>query len=209
MWPSRGRSTLGDVARGAAQRQGLLYFRDVAEDVRASLGQLTPDGRRILAVACAERAMAWHLRLPDADRRPFTLEWQPVLAAIRAGLLGDRSAEAAVRAALEAFHASPYDHSEAQDGPDDADEDAAAAASYAAECFLSGMPDPAAWVADRIVEIRLEEASADLGDRPPIPDRLAVENAQPVVQAELQRQLDDLAALARDETSAVLERQND
>jgi hypothetical protein len=179
---------------------------DVEEQVGVLLEELPPDDRRVFALVCAERAMASHLQLPDSDQRPFTLGWQPVLDAIRAGLLGDPSAESVVRAGLDAFHAGPYDHSEGQDGPDDAAEEAASAAIYAAECFLSGMPEAARWAADRVVELRIAGAGIELGDRLPSPEGLAAENAHPAVQAELRRQLDDLAMLAAGERSAVLGR---
>jgi hypothetical protein len=194
MPPGRNRETWGDFAREEARRQGLLYFGDVDDDVRSLLTDLQPDARREFALACAERAMARHVQLPQDQQRGFTIEWQAVLAAIRAGLEGDAAAAARVRAGLDAFHAGPYDHAAGQDGPDDADDDAAAAAIYAAECFLNGETEPAWWAAGRSVEMALAEAE-DREAAAPTPERLARENLAPGVQAELRRQLDDLAAL--------------
>jgi hypothetical protein len=198
MPPGGGRETWGDVARAEAQRQGQLYFGDVDHEVRRLLTDLPPDARREFALVCAERAMARHVAQPPSEQRTFTLEWRPILTAIRAGLPGDVTAEADVRSALDAFHAGPYDHDDGPDGPDDADDDAAAAAIYAAECFLSGKAELAWWAASRVVEMALADAAGD--DRAaPTPESLARENLDPGVQAELRRQLDDLAALGRGE----------
>jgi hypothetical protein len=196
--------TWGERAREHARRHGLLYFGDVREEVARQLADASPDARRAFALACAERAMAWHRRLPPEDQRPFTVGWRPILDAIRASLLGDRRAASTVRAALDAFHAGALDHADGPDGPDDADEDAAAAAIYAAECFMSGAVDDAAWAAGRIVDIRLNRAARDLRTGDPGPDGLARENGHPSVQAELKRQLDDLAALRRGDLRSVL-----
>ena len=201
MSPGRGRETWGDFARAEADRHGQLYFADVDGDVRRLLTALEPDARRAFALACAERAMARHRGLPAEEQRPFTLTWEPVLASIRAGLGGDGAAAGRVHAALDAFHDGPYDHDDGQEGPDDADDDAAAAAIYAAECYLSGEAEPAWWAASRVVEMALADASDELAA--PTPESLARENLDPGVQAELRRQLEDLAALGRGESVAA------
>jgi hypothetical protein len=134
--------TQGDLAREQLRRHGTPYFVDVAAEVRSRLERLPHDARRAFALVSAERAMAWHLRLHEAEQRSFTLGRRPVLEAIRTGLLDDADrAHERVGVALNAYHASAYDHSESQEGPDDADEDAAAAAIYAARCFQDASLD--------------------------------------------------------------------
>jgi hypothetical protein len=101
--------------------------------------------------------------LPESEQRPFTLGWRPVLEAIRASLLNDAErARERVGGALDAYHASPYDHSEGQEGPD-ADEDAAAAAIYAVQCFQDASVESAAWAAGRMVNIGFAIAEQELG----------------------------------------------
>lgn len=208
--------TRGHLAREQLRRRGLPYFIDVADEVRSRLERLPDGARRAFALVCAERAMAWHLRLPDAEQRPFTLEWRPVLGAIRAGLVNDdEKAGERVGAALDAYHSSPYDHSEGQEGPDDADEDAAAAAIYAAQCFQDGSVDSAAWAAGRMVDIGFAIAETELGLDPnefewdaaaDPPSPLAQENMHPAVANELRRQLDDVHDLTRVDVANFLAR---
>ena len=99
--------TRGDLAREQLWRRGTPYFIDVADEVRNRLERLADDARRAFALVCAERAMSWHVRLPETEQRPFTLGWRPVLEAIRAGLLDDaEKAGERVRAALDAYRAT-------------------------------------------------------------------------------------------------------
>jgi hypothetical protein len=208
--------TRGDLAREQLRRRGALYDGDVEDEVRARLERLTEDARRAFALVCAERAMAWHEGLPPEEQRPFTLGWGPTLKAIRAGLTGETAdARARVQEALDAFRASPYDHSDGQDGPDDADEDAAAASIYAAECSLDGSVDPAVWAASRMVEIGYGIAQDELGldsnefewdaaADPPSP--LAQENMHAAVSDELKRQLADLQELEAGDIAGFLGR---
>ena len=90
--------------------------------------------------------MARHERLPISEQRPFTLSWRPVLDAMWVGLAGQREeASQVVTEALRAYYHSLYNHSDGPDGPNDADENAAAASIYAAECFLDGGVAEACW----------------------------------------------------------------
>ena len=160
--------------------------------------------------------MRWHERLPAREQRPLTLGWRPVLDEIWYGL-GHRGQQSGhrVREALARFHASPYDHQDGQDGPDDADEDAAAASIYAAECFASGDAQPAEGAAGRAVDLAFRIADEELRLDPndfvwdpaaePMP--LAKEAMHPAVQEELRRQLADLELLQRQAvTAAVLDK---
>jgi hypothetical protein len=193
--------TRGDLAREQVRRRGLLYFADV----QSRLERLPAEARRAFALACAERVMRQHQTLPNP--RPFTLGWRPVLDTMWFGLdgvagdVGDR-----VREALRAFHAGPFDHDLGQDGPDDADDDAAAASIYAAECFVNGDARFASLAAARAVDSSFSMAGDDLALDPnefvwdpaaePMP--LALEAMHPAVQGELRRQLSDLELLERE-----------
>ena len=197
--------TRGDLAREQVRRRGLLYFADVQADIQSRLERLPAEARRAFALACAERVMRQHQNLPNP--RPFTLGWRPVLDTMWFGLdgvagdVGDR-----VREALRAFHASPFDHDLGQEGPDDADDDAAAASIYAAECFVNGDARFAGLAAARVVDSSFSVAGDDLALDPnefvwdpaaePMP--LAREAMHPAVQRELRRQLSDLELLERE-----------
>lgn len=208
--------TWGDLAREQVERHGLLYFGTAQEDIRSRLQRLPSEARQAFAVACAARLMAEHESLPLSEQRPFTLGWRPVLDLIWSGLAGQREAAVQrVSEALQAFHASPYDHEGGQDGVGDADEDAAAAARYAAECFQTAAVEPALWAASCAVDAAFRVAQDDLHLTPGAgepafitgPRSFAREAMHPAVQAELQKQLADLDVLEQvGVTASSLER---
>lgn len=196
--------TWSDLAREQVRRHGLPYFGDVQAQIRDRLHRLVPDARKAFALSCAERLMRSHERLPPAEQRRFTLGWRPVLDAMWKGLAVESDeATAAVQTALDAFHASPYDHADGPDGPDDADEDAAAGAIYACECFVGSEADMAYWASARAVDTAFRLAEEDLQldandfewDPGAEPMPLAKEAMHPIVQAELARQMADLSML--------------
>jgi hypothetical protein len=196
--------TWGHLAREQVRRRGLAYFGDVQEQIRVRLAQLLPLARKTFALSCAERLMRLHESLPPAEQRRFTLGCRPTLDLIWRGLAVESDeATTAAWAALHAFHASRYDHAEGEDGPDDADEDAAAGAIYACECFVSGTADTAYWASARAIDaaFRIAEDALQLDandfvwDPGAEPMPLAKEAMHPVVQAELAKQLSDLAIL--------------
>jgi len=199
--------TQGDLAREQLRRRGVPYFADVQEEIKRRLDRLPPLGRAAFAASCAERLMRAHEQLPQPEQRPFTMAWRPVLDAAWLALSGN-AAEAVerVKHALAEFHASPYDHSDGQDGLPDADEDAAAASIYAAECLATGDGLAASYAAGRAVDAAFVTADAELQLDPnafkwdpnvePMP--LAREAMHPAVQGELRRQLHDLDLLERE-----------
>jgi hypothetical protein len=208
--------TQGDLAREQVHRHGFLFFDDVENEVRDRLTRLPAETRATFALACATRLMTKHERLPASEQRPFTLGWRPVIDIMWSGLADEREdALQGVREALRAYHDSPYDHDDGPDGPQDADEDAAAASIYAAECFTHGAVEDACWAAGRAVEAAFRVAQRELQldpndfiwdpDAEPMP--LAKESMHPAVQSELRRQLADLEELERaGVTTAVLQR---
>lgn len=208
--------TQGDLAREQLRRRGFPFFVDVQGEVSRRLTQLPAASCAAFAASCAERGMRWHERLPEQQRRPFTLSWRPVLDAIWNGLASSyEPSMRRVQEALADFHGGPYDHDDGQDGPDDADEDAAAAAIYAAECFAGGDLKSADWAAGRAVDLAFRIANEELQLDPndfvwdaagePMP--FAKEAMHPAVQGELRRQLADMELLERHGvTEAVLQR---
>jgi hypothetical protein len=180
------------------------YFSDVQEEILQRLHRLSPPARAAFAAGCAERLMRAHERLPESKQRPFTIAWRPVLDATWIALT-TTAAEALhrVERTLAEFHASPFDHSDGQDGPPDADEDAAAASILAAECLATGDALAASYAAGRAVDVAFDVADAELQLDPndftwdPNSDLmpLAQEAMHPAVQGELRRQLNDLALL--------------
>jgi hypothetical protein len=196
--------TKGDSTREELQQRGLPFFLDVQAEVEQRLEQLTPEARKAFALSCAERLMRWHEARSEEERRPFTLGWRPLLDVLWRGLEGVApDASHQVQDALDRLHSSPYWHSDGQDGPDDADEDTAAASIYAADCYMSGDAQSAAWAAQRAVQATFQIAEQHLQLYPSdvIPDlsteptSLAREAMHPVVQRELQKQLSEMDLL--------------
>ena len=199
--------TQGDLAREQLRRRGIRYFADVQREIGERLARLSHSARKAFALACAERLLRWHEHLPDEEKRTFTLSWRPLLEVMWPGLENDsEECRHRVSQALEAFRAGPYDHDQGQDGPDDADEDAAASCVYAAECYLAGDVQSARWSAERAVDVAFRLADEALRLDPndfvwdpaaePMP--LAKEAMHAAVQAELNTQLSDLDLLERE-----------
>jgi hypothetical protein len=134
--------------------RGLLNPVTVVDQAEHRLQGLRPEARTAFAVLCAQRLMDAHLLLPPSEQRPFTLSWAPVLQEIWAGLSNpnDLSGKAVVEGHLNAFYESPFNHDLREDGPDDADDDAAAGSIYAAQAFCRGDVKPARWAASRLID---------------------------------------------------------
>lgn len=186
--------TRGDLAREQVRRHGLLYFGDVRQELHSRLSLLSPLARTAYALACAERLMRYHEQLPASQRSDFTLTWRPVLESMWAGLAGQRpDILEQVQIALDAFSTSPYNHDDGPEGPQEADEDAAAASISAAQCYLSGEVQPADEAGSRAIEAAFRIADDDLQLDPndfvwdpnaqPMP--LAREAMHPAVQSAL------------------------
>lgn len=201
--------TWGEMAKKAVASRGLPFFSDVLDDVKARLLRVEPRAASALAAACASRLMAAHTSRPSADQRPLTLAWNDTLGFIWEALLAENSGRAAakVKRALEAFRASPYNHSDGQDGPDDANDDAAAAAIYSAESLCNSDAAAASWATHRLIDWAFSAAEADLGhsdDPLGTAEQFIAEAGHPRVQAELDRLLGGLKLLEREGTSAPI-----
>ncbi|MCP3786039.1 hypothetical protein NLX85_21990 [Micromonospora sp. A3M-1-15] len=166
-------------------------WQTLSEQVRSRVLAVNAGTAVAFAAITAERLM----RL-DPQRLPFTQSLRPLLDLVWRAAAGDQTAFKPIAVALGQFYISEYCHNDGPDGPDDADDDPAAATLYAAECYLHAEPRFAANVAGRAiaaVEYRMELATEDYtGDE-------AID-ADAAMDAEARQQLADLDALARHAT---------
>ncbi|MCX5115282.1 hypothetical protein OOK13_43960 [Streptomyces sp. NBC_00378] len=147
---------------------------------------------KVFAAGVAERLMSWHETLPEDEQASFTLSLRPLLNSVWEGVLGDSTAFTAVNRGVAEYMLSDYCHNDGQDGPDDADESAAAAVLHAAHAYLFGVSEFAVWTSGRAVEAvdqRLEYLAEQEEEDLPDPDEALV--------AELRRQLRDLDLIAQ------------
>lgn len=150
------------------------------------------DGGTAVAFAAitAERLM----RL-DPRRRPFTESLRPLLDLVWRAASGDRTAFKPIAVALGEYYISEYCHNDGQDGPDDADDDPAAAVLYAAECYFHMDRGFAARVASRAIDaadyrVQLASETYD-GDE----EADFEHDAEAAMAIEARQQLADLDAL--------------
>ncbi|MFD0020717.1 hypothetical protein [Streptomyces sp. NPDC058382] len=156
--------------------------------------KVSPSGERgVFAAGVAERLMSWHEALPEDEQAPFTVSLRPLLNSVWEGVLGDSTAFASVKRGVGEYMLSEYCHNDGQDGPDDADESAAAAALYAAHAYLFGCQEFALWTSSRAVEA-IDQHLEYLVDQEE--GELPVD-ADEALASELQRQLRDLELIAR------------
>jgi hypothetical protein len=149
--------------------RGLVNPVAVVNESEDRLRVLQPESRAAFAALCAQRIMDSHLRLPSSEQQAFTLSWAPVLQEIWAGL-GDpnnRSAKAIVESHLNAFYDGPFNHDLGEEGPHDADEDAAAASIYAAEAFCHADVQSARWAASLLIDSTDKLVLAERAGLPP------------------------------------------
>jgi hypothetical protein len=171
----------------------LLNPLGVVAESEARLERVPPEARAAFAVLCAQRLMDAHLKLPKSEQRSFTLSWIPVLELIWAGLeaADSSSARYSVQEYLNAFYQGPFNHNRGQDGPSDADEDAAACSIYAAQAFCHGDAESARWAAHCLIEA----TDVTLQTENNSPQALVEELAHPKMQEEASRLLTTLTML--------------
>jgi len=198
--------TWGDMARPVLEARGALHPVDVMGTIRQRMAALDLNSRVALAAAVAARLIAMHMRLAEAEQRPYTLEWAdaPDLA-WSVVLANDRQAFESLRGKLEVFRQSPFNHCDGQDGPDDADDDAVAACIYTAEALCEANEESAYWAAHRLVDWAFASASDILesGGVHVGPAAEFIEGlSHPLVQRELRRLLEAVQLLDREGLSA-------
>lgn len=128
--------------RKTAEARGLDELERAERRAHETLTGL-PAGSRSPAIvayaaAPAERLFRWYDE--DPDRRPYSLTWRPVLDSVWDHLSGDESAYGRISRALGEFYLSPYSNN-GLDGPDDLDQDEAAATYFTANCVVHGLVD--------------------------------------------------------------------
>lgn len=167
-------------------------WQDLSVLVEGRLAAVTSGERKVFAAGIAERLMSWHEALPENDQAPFTVSLRSLLDSVWEGVLGDSTAFSVVKQGVAEYMLSEYCHNDGQDGPDDADESAAAAVLHAAHAYLFGCSDFAFWAGRRAVEAidqRLEYL-AEQDEDADLPD------SDEAMAVELQRQLRDLDLIA-------------
>ncbi|MEU9290218.1 hypothetical protein AB0D57_37635 [Streptomyces sp. NPDC048275] len=167
-------------------------WQELSALVEERLKSVSSGERGVFAVGVAERLMSWHEALPEDEQAPFTLSLHPLLNSVWEGTLGDSTAFSAVNRDVAEYMLSEYCHNDGQDGPDDADESAAAAALYAAHAYLFGCQDFAIWTGARAVEA-IDQHLQYLVEMDE--DRLPVDTEE-ALASELQHQLRDLDLIA-------------
>lgn len=161
----------------------MTAWKELDAAVAAKLSAASVDERTVFAAGVAERLLQAHEALPAEDQREFTLGLRLLLNAVWDAALGDSTAFQDIKQALGAFYLSDYCHNDGQDGPDDADEPAAAAVLYAAEAYMHTCVDFAVCVSGRAVEA-VDELLNE-GD-------MYTDDPDEVLTNELRRQLRDL-----------------
>ncbi|MEU9138963.1 hypothetical protein AB0D33_23905 [Streptomyces sp. NPDC048404] len=160
--------------------------------VEERLKSVSSGERSVFTAGVAERLMSRHEALPEDERAPFTLSLRPLLKAVWEGALGDSTAFSAVSRGVAEYMLSEYCHNDGQDGPDDADESAAAAVLYAAHAYLFGCQDFAIWTSARAVEA-IDEHLQYLAE---IEENEGPDDTDEALASELRRQLRDLDLIA-------------
>jgi uncharacterized protein YjaG (DUF416 family) len=165
--------------------------------LRRRLDQLDPAGRAAFAAACAERLLPAYRRFHEQTGRGEPQALAVALATLWRQLAGqevpaaelERQARRAVAlldepAEGEWSELSPYA------------EDAVAAVAYALQCYLQGESQQAFWAAYcvyRTLDTFIDDRDHLDPNAPGVAERIA---ADPLIQAELARQAEDLADLA-------------
>ncbi|HEY3477795.1 MAG TPA: hypothetical protein VGL02_02745 [Streptomyces sp.] len=163
-------------------------WKDLDATVNARLAEASEGERAVFAAGVAERLHQAHESLPAGARRGYTVGLRPLLDAVWDGALGDAAAFDTVKRGLGAHYLSDYFHNRGQDGPDDAEEPAAAAVLHAAEAYLHGCADFAVRASGRAVEAVRRAAAVEADGFADDPDEILAE--------ELRRQLRDLDLIA-------------
>ncbi|MGW6981945.1 hypothetical protein ACWGE1_21310 [Streptomyces sp. NPDC054932] len=165
-------------------------WQELSASVEERLAAMSSGERGVFAAGTAERLMSWHEALPEEERAPFTMRLRPLLDSVWEGSLGDSTAFTAVKRGVAEYMLSEYCHNDGQDGPDDADENAAATTLHAAHAYLFECSDFAVWAGRRAVDAvdeHLEHLAEQEEDLPDLDE---------ATLAELQRQLRDLDLIA-------------
>jgi hypothetical protein len=146
-----------DLVKRNRKRADQIEFelRRAQQHARDTLQSLPAGSRHpaytLYAAAPAGRLFRWYDARPEEERRSYSLTWRPVLKDVWDHLAGDRSAYVRISRALGEFSLSPYSNN-GDDGPDDIDQDEAAATYFTANCVIHGIVDFALLSASRATD---------------------------------------------------------
>ncbi|MGH3734707.1 MAG: hypothetical protein ACRDT6_03650 [Micromonosporaceae bacterium] len=197
------------LVRGELDGLGMHYVADVQATARRMLEGFDAPRRTGFAAAVGERLLRAHETRPPKERLAYPCGWRTALEAIWRGLGGDGTAFGAVSRAVAEFYLSPYHHDDGPDGPPEASDDAVAAVLYATQCYLYGCVDFAVWSAACGYDAAATVAAADDSwshRRPAELNPHTWQLAHPALQAELERQLEDLELLDEQPLPQIAER---
>jgi hypothetical protein len=186
-----------EVARAELDELGAKHFLDVRATVRRMLEKLPARSRAAFAAAITERVLNGLLP-EDTDVRALADSARPLVDTVWQGLSGSPDADEEVSQSLGRFYLSRYLCTHRHDDPSSMMDHVAMTAVYTAECYLHGCWEFAAWTGWRGFDVAALRAAADDGWPHRRPNEVTVyswELAHPVVQTELERQLEDVELL--------------
>jgi hypothetical protein len=158
---------------------------DVIDSPR--LESLCPEAKVTLAALCAQRLLDEEASNGGTDENQFALSWLPVFGDIWKEL--EISPSPARKKRIErhykAYLDSPYADPQAEDAAEAADNDAAAAATFAVAVYLSGDVKSLRWTIGRLIEGACWRLYLKQGDRVLGGVDIEAENAHPLVQDEV------------------------
>lgn len=176
--------------RSAVRERGGIYWKDVNERIAGELPEIS---HAAFAAACAERLLHRHLQSPVENQSPFTVSCRRPLDCVW-GVLAEQPDANDLRAVvtqwLQDYYDSPLNHNLGQDGPNDADDNPAAATIYAVESLVKNSIESASWAMSRVIEAGMRDAEQELNLRIIGHEEYLAEPAHPTVQREL-RWLED------------------
>ena len=192
----------GEVARAELEELGAKHYLDVRATVRRMLESLPASPRAAFAAAVTERLLRGSHPGETREARDvdsYAALARPLLDTIWAGLSGTEDNEEQVCEAVGRFYLSRYLCTHRHDDPASMADHIAMCALYTAECYLHGGWEFASWTGWRGFDAAAIRAAADADwphRRPSGVTLFAWELTHPVIQAELERQLEDIELLA-------------
>jgi len=199
----------GEVARAELEELGAKHYLDVRATIRRMLESLPGGSCAAFAAAITERV---HQGGPGSDAGEardvdaLVASARPLLDTVWDGVLGSPDADESVAQSLAHFYQSRYLCTHRHDDPASMADHVAMTSLYTAECYLHGCWEFAAWNGWRGFDAAAIRAAGDdlWPHRRPISiTTYGWELAHPLVQGELERQLEDIELLTGSDTEAV------
>jgi hypothetical protein len=197
----------GEVARAELEELGAKHYLDVRATVRRMLESMPAASRAAFAAAVTERVLRGQHPGEAREARDidsYAALARPLLDTIWAGLSkapGTDDSDEQVCEAVGRFYLSRYLCTHRHDDPASMADHIAMGALYTAECYLHGCWEFAAWAGWRGFDAAAIRAAADADwphRRPSGVTMFAWELTHPVIQTELERQLEDIELIIDD-----------